>query len=65
MPKLNGLELARKVKAMRPDIQTLYMSGYTEHAVLEQGGKEMEGAFLQKPFMPRAFLEKIHEILRA
>ncbi|MEK6536781.1 MAG: response regulator, partial [Actinomycetota bacterium] len=63
MPKLNGLEMAQKVRAARPGIPVLYMSGYTEHTVLQQGLEELKGAFLQKPFVPRGLLEKVHEIL--
>ena len=63
MPRLNGLEVARKVRAARPTTPVLYISGYTQHPVIELNTAEHKSAFLQKPFTPDAFLEKIHELL--
>ena len=63
MPGTSGRELAARVMAIRPAIRVLYMSGYTEN-VITSGGLLEEGlAFLQKPFSPRALIQKIHEVL--
>ena len=43
----------------------LYMTGYTQHPVPEPDAGQLKSAFLQKPFEPSAFLEKIHELLGA
>ena len=63
MPKLSGLEVARQVRDARPSTPVLYISGYTEHPVLQLDDEELKSAFLQKPFTPSVFLEKIHELL--
>jgi hypothetical protein len=43
----------------------LYVSGYTDHALLHRGTIEQGTAFLQKPFLPESLLIKVDELLRA
>jgi len=65
MPTMSGHELARKLMAKNGKMRVLYMSGYTDN-VIAQGGVLEEGlAFLQKPFTPRALVEKVREVLDA
>jgi two-component system cell cycle sensor histidine kinase/response regulator CckA len=63
MPKISGRELAEQIIGDRPDIKVLYMSGYTDNAVLNSGILQKEVAFLQKPFTPAALTEKVRDIL--
>jgi signal transduction histidine kinase/ActR/RegA family two-component response regulator len=63
MPGMNGGELARRVQQLRPDIRVLFMSGYTDNAVLHTGELRSGLAFIQKPFTPSALAKKVREIL--
>ncbi len=63
MPKVSGRELAEQLVERRPDMKVLFMSGYTDAAVLNSGIMRKEVAFLQKPFTPTALSEKVREVL--
>ncbi len=63
MPKMGGRELARSIVARRPDIRVLFVSGYSEDAILNQGLLEPGTAFLQKPFTADALPRKVREVL--
>src|SRR4051794_9414879 len=63
MPKVSGRELADQLARRRPDMKVLYMSGYTDNAVLNSGILQKEVAFLQKPFTPGALTEKVRDVL--
>jgi len=62
MPELSGPELAEQLSRLRPDLLVLYISGYTDHALLHRGAIEQGTAFLQKPFLPAALLEKVDSL---
>lgn len=64
LPKLNGFELARKLRALHPGLCVLFMSGYTEHAGLE-GEMPPSGDFIQKPFTLDALTQKVRGALGA
>jgi PAS domain S-box-containing protein len=62
MPELNGRELAERLSVLRPGIQILYISGYTDHDVLD-GIVGPGNNFLQKPFTPESLASKAREAL--
>jgi signal transduction histidine kinase len=63
MPVIGGLELARTLSASRPDMKVLYVSGYSESDISEQGILEAELEFLEKPFTPHVLIRKVREVL--
>lgn len=63
MPQMNGPDLAEKLKSLRPDTKVLYMSGYTDGAILHHGVLEPGTPFLQKPFTPDVLARKVREVL--
>jgi signal transduction histidine kinase len=63
MPGIGGRELAERVLALRPGIKILYMSGYTDQAVVHQGILGTDAPLLQKPFTLAALTVKLREIL--
>jgi len=65
MPGMGGRELAKNLLALRPGISVLYLSGYTEDAVVAQGQFAANTAFLQKPFTLQSLAKKVREVLRS
>jgi PAS domain S-box-containing protein len=63
MPQMGGPELARLLRAARPETKVLYLSGYTDDAVLRHGLLEGETAFVQKPFAMAMLARKVREVL--
>jgi len=63
MPKMSGREMADRLQEQRTGMKVLYMSGYTENAIQNQGVLEPNVSFLQKPFVKEILLQKIREIL--
>ncbi len=65
MPGIGGRELARRFAARRPDTRLLYLSGYSDDAILRHGLLDPGTFFLQKPFTPQALTNKVREVLDA
>jgi two-component system, cell cycle sensor histidine kinase and response regulator CckA len=63
MPDLGGRELAQQVTAIRPDLKILFVSGYTEDAVVRNGVLEAGVAFLAKPFSPARLARKVRSVI--
>lgn len=63
MPGANGAELAARVLEARPDIRVLFMSGYTEDAIVHHGVLDEGVAFIAKPFAPEAFINTVRRTL--
>jgi two-component system cell cycle sensor histidine kinase/response regulator CckA len=62
MPQMNGTELAAQLSAARPGLKILYMSGYSDEALLEHGIPAQEAALLKKPFLPDALDRSLRKL---
>ena len=65
MPELDGRRLADQLAALRPGVKVLYMSGYTDHAIVNNGILNEGIAYLQKPLTPAALHQKVSEVLQS
>jgi len=63
MPEMSGSELAEQFAEFRPASKVLYMSGYTDDAIVRHGILRPGIAYLQKPFSPDALARKVREVL--
>ena len=63
MPSMNGGELARRVKELRPEIRVLYMSGYSADGMGDRGVPEPGALLILKPFSQEALARKLREAL--
>ena len=63
MPQMSGRELADRLTPLRPEMKVLYMSGYTEEALVQHGVADLSVAFLQKPFRPIELARRVHAVL--
>ncbi len=63
MPGISGRELAERVGRIRPEIKVLYMSGYTDQAMVQHGVLDSGSVLLQKPFTMGALSAKLRELL--
>ena len=65
MPRLNGVELAEDLRAARPNLRVLFMSGYTDNAIVRSGLLDDRATFLQKPFTPEELLRKLRSVIES
>jgi PAS domain S-box-containing protein len=63
MPGMGGRELAEQLEKTRPDTKLIYMSGYTDNAVVHHGALEKGLSFIQKPFTSHGLSKKVREML--
>jgi PAS domain S-box-containing protein len=63
MGGMSGRELAEELRPERPDVKMLFMSGYTEDAIIRHGVLTAHTAFIAKPFSPAAIASKVREVL--
>jgi two-component system, cell cycle sensor histidine kinase and response regulator CckA len=63
MPRMSGPDLAARLLPRHPETKVLYMSGYTDNAVVRHGILDAGTYFLQKPFIPETLTQKIREAL--
>jgi PAS domain S-box-containing protein len=65
MPHMSGHKLAQRLLQLRPELKVLYISGYTDDAIVHHGVLEPGLFFLQKPFTPNSLALKVREVLDA
>jgi two-component system, cell cycle sensor histidine kinase and response regulator CckA len=63
MPRMSGQELSSRLLRLRPDTRVLYMSGYSENAIIHHGVMEDGADFIEKPFSPETLTRRIREVL--
>ncbi len=64
MPDMNGYEVAEKVRALRPEIRVLYMSGYRDKVIVESTGRQLSDApMIRKPFTQHILIDRIAAVL--
>ncbi|MEX2218768.1 MAG: ATP-binding protein [Phycisphaerales bacterium] len=63
MPQMSGVELAAALTAERPGLRVIYMSGYTEESIAEQGVDSRGAVFMTKPFTTDSLLRRARELL--
>jgi CheY-like chemotaxis protein len=63
MPNLSGPELARRLTLQFPHLRVLFMSGYSDEAVVRHGLLDAQVFFIQKPYTPSGLTQKIRQVL--
>jgi len=63
MPDVSGRQLADQLLELRPDMKVLFMSGYTDDAIVRHGVLKEGIAYLQKPFTPDTMARKVRAVL--
>jgi CheY-like chemotaxis protein len=63
MPHMNGRKLADRLLKLRPELKVLFMSGYTENAIVHHGILDSGISYLQKPLLPEMLARRVREVL--
>lgn len=63
LPKMDGAQLVNEIGDARPGLKVVFMSGYTDNALVHHGLVDSDAAFIEKPVSPRTLLAKVHEYL--
>ena len=65
LPEMNGRELKTALESIRPGMKTLFMSGYTENVIVQQGMVDPQFHFIHKPFSAAGLARKLREVLES
>jgi signal transduction histidine kinase/ActR/RegA family two-component response regulator len=65
MPQMSGRELSERLASLRPQMKVLFMSGYTENAIVHHGILDSGIAYLQKPLIPDTLARRVRAVLDA
>jgi CheY-like chemotaxis protein len=65
MPEMSGPQAIEQIRARQPSVKVLFMSGYTDEAMVHHGIVSSGVPFLQKPFLPDALARKVREVLNS
>jgi PAS domain S-box-containing protein len=65
MPRISGKQVAEQLKKIHPETRVLFMSGYTDEAIVHHGIVDSNIAFIQKPFSELALAQKVRDVLDA
>jgi DNA-binding NtrC family response regulator len=65
MPGMSGPAMVEELLLLRPALKVLYMSGYTNNALVHQAVAPRGFVFLQKPFVPQELVRKVQELAAA
>jgi two-component system cell cycle sensor histidine kinase/response regulator CckA len=63
MPEISGRQLSEHLRAAQSDLKVLFMSGYSDDAIVQNGILKAEANFIQKPFSPESLARKVREVL--
>jgi PAS domain S-box-containing protein len=63
MPETSGKEVAERLRILHPEIKVLFMSGYTDEAIVHHGVLDAKVEFIQKPFTPAALARKVRQVI--
>jgi len=63
MPGMSGRILANRLSALRPGMKLLFMSGYTDDAIVHYGVLDADTPFIQKPFAPHVLAQRVRDVL--
>jgi len=63
MPEMSGRKLIDTLTKSHPELVALYMSGYTDDAIIKHGVLDPGMAYIQKPFSPNALIQKVKSVL--
>jgi CheY-like chemotaxis protein len=63
MPEMNGIELAKKLQSLHPDLKCIFMSGYTADAIAHHGVLDGNVTFIQKPFSKTTLAKTVKKVL--
>jgi CheY-like chemotaxis protein len=63
LPGMGGPQIAREITGTRPALKVLFMSGYTDNAIVHHGVLDPGTAFLEKPIRPAQLLQKVRDVL--
>ena len=63
MPKVNGVDAYLEIKKIRPDIKTIFISGFNNNAIQENTLQNPDVYFISKPILPASLIEKVEDAL--